>query len=377
MPAPSPPRTLPNPVRVQFIIGQLTLGGSERHVCDLALHLDRERFAPSVLSLRPGGPLAQVLREADVPCEEIPVLKAPLPGVDVFKAVRRFSPHVVCVYTYVDKLWGRLAAILAGTPVILSAYRTRRRPWYERLLLPRTTAVVGNSQALLEEFHRLYAYPRERLHFLPNGVDLERFAPNAGGADRQALDLPAEVPVVAMVARFAPVKDHETALRALALLRQNLPTALLLLVGHGPEEPRLRTLTRELRLEGAVRFLPARTPVPQVFAAANAVLLSSRSESLPRVLVEAAACGRPAVATDVGGCAEVVQDGVSGSIVPPNNPAAMALALERLLADHTTAARMGAAARELACRHYSLPAMTRRFEALCLAYLQPEQVRTF
>lgn len=354
------------PLRVCGIIGQLTYGGSERHLCDLFLHLDRRRFEPGVICLRPGGPLAPVLRQGGVPCHEIPVLSWPAPLAGVVRELRRFDPHVVCVYTYVDKLWGRLAAALAGVPVILSAYRTVRHPWYERLLLPWTTAVAANSRALLGEFAQTYGFPASRLHLLPNGVDLERFAPAARSDARQALGLPQGAPVAAMVARFNKVKGHEVALEAFARVRAELPEALLLLVGHGPCEQDIRQRAAALDIADSLRFLPSDSDVPQVFAAADVVLLSSHSESLPRVLVEAAACGRPAVATRVGGCAEVVAEGVSGYTVPAGDSEALAKRVCHLLHDPVNAAAMGRQARRLALERHSLPGMARGFEQLCV-----------
>ncbi len=362
-------------IRVLFVIGQLTYGGSERHMADLALRLDAERFTPRVLCLRPGGPLGGALRAQGVVCDEVPVLSGPLPLWRVTASIRSFAPHVVCVYTYVDKLWGRLAAALAGVPVVLSAYRTVRHPWYERLLLPVTTAVAANSRALLREFNETYAYPLERLHLLPNGVDLRRFAPADRRRARESLGFDAAAPLAVMVARFAPVKGHDLAVEAFARVRERLPGALLVLVGHGPQEGRIRTLLEQAGLAGAVVFLPEHTDVPLLFAAADVVLLTSRSESLPRVLVEAAACGRPAVATDVGGCREVVADGESGYVVPAGDAAALAERLLELLCSPERATAMGLAARALAEKRFSLDAMAASFSDLCVRLLKGQGCR--
>ncbi len=379
MPKSVPPFSLSKnaPIRICGVIGQLTYGGSERHLTDLFLHLDRQRFAPAVISLRPGGPLAAALQEGGIPCVEAPVLSAPVPFAGLYGALRRLDPQVVCVYTYVDKLWGRLAAALAGVPVILSAYRTVRHPWYERLLLPWTSAVVSNSRALLQDFQSTYSYDRNRLHLLPNGLDLQRFAPADQQGARAALGLEPQALVVAMVARFTKVKGHDLALEAFARVRQREPAARLVLAGHGPLEPQIRQRASVLGLGKAVRFLPPDTDVPTLFAAADAVLLSSRSESLPRVLVEAAACGRPAVATKVGGCGEVIQDGLSGYVVPLADAETMAARLLALLQDPELRWSMGKAARGLALAHHSLPGMTRAFEELCsglLAAAHPQNV---
>ena len=324
-------------------------------------------FLPQVLCLRSGGPLADVLREAGIAYAEAPVVSWKRPPMwELCRAVRAFQPQALCVYTYVDKLWGRLAGMLCGVPLVLSAYRTVRKPWYEPLLLPKTTAVVANSRALQQSFRQMYRYPAEKVLFLPNGIDLSRFSPACKLDARKALGLPFDAPIAAQVARFELVKDHMTSLAAFALLRKTLPDAVLVLVGHGSEQERIVARVRELDLEAAVRMLPSDSDVPTVFAAADTVLLSSRSESLPRVIIEASACARPVIATDVGGCSEVVRHERTGFIVPPEAPEDMAGCLVRLLSDTELAEEMGKAARELIAAKHSQEVMAREFENILL-----------
>jgi glycosyltransferase involved in cell wall biosynthesis len=363
-------------IRIQFIIGQLTLGGSERHMADVAMSLDRNLFQPQVLCLRRGGPLQTHLRAAGVECLEAPVVTGMLTfNWQVRRAVERFRPDVVCVYTYIDKLWGRLAAMMAKTPVILSSSRSIKWPWYERLLLPSTTAVVANSRMVQELFRARYNLPPEKVLYLPNGVDLTRFQPPCCNGDpevalrlrnetraRFGLDLDAEL--TAQVARFNEVKDHAASLSAFRLVKNARPAAQLVLVGHGPLEEDIRAKVRRLGLSDSVIFLPAETSVAQVFHCADMVVLSSQSESLPRTLVEAAACGRPVVATNVGGCNEVVLDGRTGLLAIPGNAQDLAQKWIRLLESAELRARMGAAARTYALETYSLEAMTKQFQEL-------------
>ncbi len=354
-------------IRVQFVLGQLTFGGSERHVVDLARMLDRDRFLPQVLCLRSGGPLAGVLREAGISYAEAPVISWRRPPLwDLCRAVREFRPHALCVYTYVDKLWGRLAGMLCGVPAVVSAYRTVRKPWYEPLLLPKTTAVVANSRALQQSFRNMYRYPGEKVLFLPNGIDLSRFTPSCKLDARKALNLPFDAPIAVQVARFEPVKDHMTSLAAFARVREELPEALLVLVGHGSEKQRILDRIGALGLEDAVRLLSADSDVPTVFAAADAVLLSSRSESLPRVVIEASACARPVIATDVGGCSEVVLHQRTGFVVPAGDSEAMARRLGELLGDCELAESMGRAALEEIASRHSQEIMAREFEKIIL-----------
>lgn len=367
------------PLRVQFIIGQLTFGGSERHVVDVASHLDRERFTPQVLCLRRGGPLARTLAERGVECVEAPVLAPPfVPCVAVTRAVKAFAPDVVCLYTYLDKLWGRLAAIWAGVPVIFSSYRTVRYGWYEPWLLKRTAAVAANSRALQEDFRQRYNIDPRRVTFLPNGIDLSVFRPwdQPGDPDQKTLRRKFGVEEGALlsvqVARFNPVKDHTVSLQAFRRVLDKIPNARFALVGHGPLEQTLREQCKTLGIDAAVTFLPADTNVPEIFAAADMAVLSSRSESLPRVLVEAAACAKPILATRVGGCAEVVQDEKSGLLTPPQDPDAMADNWISMLADPQRLQTMGAAGLAFARENHSIQGMTRRFETMLTALTNGE-----
>jgi glycosyltransferase involved in cell wall biosynthesis len=226
-----------------------------------------------------------------------------------------------------------------------------------------------------ELFRARYNLPPEKVLYLPNGVDLTRFQPPCCNGDpevalrlrnetraRFGLDLDAEL--TAQVARFNEVKDHAASLSAFRLVKNARPAAQLVLVGHGPLEEDIRAKVRRLGLSDSVIFLPAETSVAQVFHCADMVVLSSQSESLPRTLVEAAACGRPVVATNVGGCNEVVLDGRTGLLAIPGNAQDLAQKWIRLLESAELRARMGAAARTYALETYSLEAMTKQFQEL-------------
>jgi len=374
-------------IRIQFIIGQLSLGGSERHMADVAITIDRNRFLPQVLCLRYGGPLLVPLRAAGVECLEIPVTSGMFTGNwQVKRAIEQFKPDIVCVYTYIDKLWGRLAAMLAGVPVILSSSRSIKWPWYERLLLPSTTAVVANSRRIQEMFRARYNLPQEKVLYLPNGVDLTRFQPLIQNGDptawkreataaRLRYGLDPEAELTAQVARFNPVKDHATSLTAFRIVKNARPEAQLVLIGHGPLEQDIRATVAQLGLEKAVIFLPAETPVAEIFHCADLALLSSQSESLPRTLVEAAACGRPLLATNVGGCNEVVRDGETGLLATAGDPKDLAAKWIRLLESPELRSRMGRAGRDYALSTYSLQSMTTQFQELVQTLVDANKLR--
>jgi glycosyltransferase involved in cell wall biosynthesis len=359
-----PSKNLPvYPINILFIIGQLTHGGSERHVVDIATRLDRRRFASQVLCLRPGGPLAGELIQAGVDLVEQPVMDWPLPFWRVWREVAKSKPDVVCVYTYVDKLWGSLAAGLCSIPVV-SAYRTVRRIWYEPILLRYTELLVANAHIMRQDFLDTYDFDSDRVHYLPNGVDLSLFSPGDRKQARGRFNIDAETPLTVMAARFESVKNHETALAAFARVVSARPDARLIVAGQGSRETWIRWQIRSLGIEDAVTMLSPVDNMADLYNAADIVLLSSLSEGLPRVLVEAGACERPCLTTDVGGCSEVVLDGETGYVVPAADPATLAKRWLELLNNPTKATAMGRLAGKHVRKHFSMERMVDCFQDL-------------
>ncbi|MBW2618934.1 MAG: glycosyltransferase, partial [Deltaproteobacteria bacterium] len=288
-------------LRLQFIIGQLTYGGSERHLVDTVLHLDWQRFKVQVVCLRPGGPLAAPLKEAGVDYLEIPVIGGcGLPGWRLYRAIRRFDPRIVYTFTFVDKLWGRLAAALAKTPVIITSFRNSTTAYYEPWLCRLSTAVVCNSENLQTFYRRRYNIPPEKVLYLPNGIDLASRQPQSRAEARKRLGVDPEALLAAQVARLHPNKDHPTSLAAFKLVGKRLPQARLMLIGHG-DPAKARRMISGLGLEESVYLLKTTPRMEDVYNAADLVMLSSRHEGVPRAMVEAAAHARPLLATTVGG----------------------------------------------------------------------------
>jgi glycosyltransferase involved in cell wall biosynthesis len=207
--------------------------------------------------------------------------------------------------------------------------------------------------------------PASRLEVIPNTVDLDRFrrSAEARAAIREQLGIGDDFVWLA-VGRFQPAKDYPTMIAAFARLARN-STSRLILVGQGPLRGEVESLLRAEGLEDRVRFLGVRRDVSELMSGADGYVLSSAWEGMPVVLLEAAAVGLPVVATRVGGVAEVVEDGVSGSLVPPGDPAALALAMGKIEA-LTTEARgaMGACGRALVEERYSTAIVMQKWERL-------------
>jgi glycosyltransferase involved in cell wall biosynthesis len=340
-------------VNIVYLITRAdAVGGASIHVRDLArAMLDRGHQATVLVGGR--GPVTDRLAEAGVPFRSLRYLRRPIRPLRDWRALAEIAsllgdlgPDLVSTHTAKAGWLGRAACARLAIPALytphgwsighrvsgpLGALFTRA----ERIAARWAAAII----CVCEHERRLAlaarVAPAEKLRVVYNGV--RDVSPDLR-AD------PAREPVrICSLARFASPKDHRTLLQALATIRSG--TWELDLAGDGPLEPDIRRLAAELGLAGRVRFhgyLPDPAPV---LAAAQLYVLSSRSEGFPRTVLEAMRAGLPVVASDVGGVGESVTEGVSGLLVPARNPAALASALARLLADAALRRQMGEAAR--------------------------------
>lgn len=275
------------------------------------------------------------------------------------RLARAYRPDIVHTHLAKAGFIGRIAGRLAGAPVIVHTYHgTVLRGYFgrlasaaflgiERFLGLLTTRVVAITRSQAEDVVALGIVPADRVVEIPLGFDLEPFLAAPARLDaRRRLGLAADAPVVAIVARLVPIKDLDTFLSAVALLRAELPGVEALVVGDGTERARLESLARSVAPSPEVRFLGVRADVASIYAAADVVALTSLNEGSPVSLIEAMACGRAVVATRVGGVADVVEDGVTGLLVPARDARGLSRALAQLLRSPAEAARMGAAGRD-------------------------------
>lgn len=242
-------------------------------------------------------------------------------------------------YFYPD---GVAAALLAGwarKPLSISARgsdlfvlghdRLARRMM--RWAAGRAAASVGVCAALTDRL-REWGVPPDRLHVLPNGVDLQCFTPMARDEARAATGVTGD-PALLCVGNLVPIKGHELAIDALRCLRKRYPGATLTLVGDGPGRPALEARAQELGLGSAVRLVGrvAHDKLAAWYSAADFLVLPSHSEGWANVLLESMACGTPVISTDVGGSAEVIRDPVAGSLLSVRDPAQLAALVEQRL----------------------------------------------
>jgi glycosyltransferase involved in cell wall biosynthesis len=297
----------------------------------------------------------------------------------VARHLRRFRPAVVQTWMDHSNLIGGLATRIASPAhVVWGIHHSNHVPGLTKRMTQMTVSAcamlshrIPSKIVCCSEYARtLYArrgFADERVVVIPNGFDTNAFRPDpeARAAIRREIGLDDSVPLVGLIGRYNPFKDHATFLRAAALLKSRLPAVQFLLCGADVDAGNAE-LMRQINEQGLVNsshLLGPRRDVPRIFAAIDVLASSSVSEAFPLVLGEAMACGVPCAATDVGDSALIV--GGTGRIVPPSDPAALAGAVAELLnlpaADR---ARLVRAGRERIQEKFDLGAITRRYEAL-------------
>ena len=226
--------------------------------------------------------------------------------------------------------------------------------------------IIAVSEHTADVIVRVEGIARQKIVVIPNGVDLERFAPRDLGVARAHLDVPRDAFVVASIGRLSQEKGHRYLLEALATARKDIPSIVCLIAGDGPLRNRLETQVRALGLEMVCRFLGDVPNIEAVFAAADVAVLPSVFEGMPNAALEAMAMGCPVIATAVGGSKEVVRHGETGFLVPPGHPAALSSALANIAASAERRGRMRDRSREIAVACHGIDRMIRSVERLYL-----------
>jgi glycosyltransferase involved in cell wall biosynthesis len=371
--------TLSHPATICFVIIGLDYAGAEIQLVEVIRRLRVRGWRLFVVSLLTPAAFVRELSALGVHVVSLDLEKgAPLDLQFLMRflaVMRRIRPDVVHGHMVHSNLLARLAAFCLRIPVAVATVHStdeggRSRMWLYRLTEPWGSVTTSVSAAGREMHLATRASSPDRIVVLPNGIDQERFRPDPVGRARVRAELHADPDtfVWLSVTRFAPPKDPLTLLKAMA----HLPgRSLLWLVGQGEERGRSEALVQEVGLQERVRFLGVRTDIPDLLAAADAFVLSSRSEAMPITLLEAASAGLLCVASDVGAVRELVLDGKTGFVVPPADPDGLCSAMLRTeQLGYAGRASMGGQGREWVGERYGLDAIVDQWEALYYEHLR-------
>ncbi len=374
----------PERITVVYIVFSAVHAGAEMVLLELVTGLDRAKYNPVVITLAGSGPLAANFRDIGVEIHHLGMTRAAQAPWVLLKArrlVRRLRPSIVHGVLFYGDLTARLLRLFGATPHVVSAVHSTYvgGRWPElamRLTDGLTDAVTAVSRTVAEAQIAHKSIVPRKVSIIENGINFERFrAPSSDEFDtlKRALGIQPDDRVALCVGRLAPEKNHALLLRVFARVAERVPKAKLLLVGSGDLEDSLRAQAAELRLGQRVVFAGQLSPVGPVFFTAELFVLASWLEGLPMVVLEAMAAGCPMVLTAVGGIPEVVQDGRTGLLVPPNDEAALEAALLRMFEAPPEQKQLWAmAAREEAKRRFSMERMVERTQAVYEHILRPD-----
>ena len=381
-------------VRVLRLFSRLNIGGPAIHVILTTAGLDPERYDSLLVVGREGDREGNFLGLAEakgIPLRIIPTfgrridpLRDLITLVRLVRLMRRERPDIVHTHTAKAGALGRLAARLAGVPVIVHTFHgsifdgyfgpavAGFFQWVERILATGTDAIVAVSERVAADLVERKIAPRNKVEVVPLGLELGRFQDVEiwRGELRRELGLPLQAKLMGSVGRLVPIKDLNTLLHAMIELSATQPEAILLIVGDGPERPALEKQAQRLGLGSRVRFLGFRDDLERIYADLDVAVNCSLNEGTPVSLIEAMASGVPVVATSVGGTPDLLEEGRLGTLVPPANSKALANGLAEILSRSESLPKGAMRARRRIHKRFGLERLLSDLDRLYLRLLK-------
>lgn len=353
--------TQPRPIA--FGVTDLDVGGAEKALVELVVRLDRTRWAPSVVCLKPAGPLESRLRQVGVDVRTLEMTSA----WDAGRALREWTailrerrPVALATFLFHANILGRIAARRAGVPAHLSGVRVAEADAPLRRLLDRatrrwTSQYVCVSRSVAEFTRSAVGVRPEEVAVIPNGIDLVA-VDEAAPVDLREVGVEPGDRVLVFLGRLDRQKRPDLVVSAVERIRRQAESNRLrvVYVGRGPLQPRLASAIEERRLTEFFRFAGFTDNPCGWLKAGGGLILASDWEGMPNAVLEAMACRRAVVATAAHGVAELVVDRQTGWLSPPGDAGRLSLGILEWLADAERAERFGHAGRERVERRFTI-----------------------
>jgi len=362
-------------INILHVIGGLDVGGAEvllRHICG---HINKSRYKITVCSLGNKGLIGREIEQLGIPVIGLGTsgraydLRVTRQLLGLIKA---FHPDVIHCHMFKANFHGRVAGVGAGVPVIIATeqnrYEGKRKVdiWADRLLAQVSSKIIACSESVKQFTAQQEGIPLERFVVIHNGINTSDFFTNGKDGDqaRKELGFEKNALVIGTVGRLVEQKGHRYLVDAMRQILQAFPMTRALIVGEGDLRQKLEEQVASMGLSGYVKFAGSRRDIPRLLSAMNVFAFPSLWEGLPIALMEAMAIGLPVVASDVDGIPEVVDNEITGMLMPPRNSALLAEALMTILDNQTLARMMGKRGRERVLSQFTIDHYLERLDAL-------------
>ncbi|MDD5454220.1 MAG: glycosyltransferase [Candidatus Ratteibacteria bacterium] len=360
--------------RIVYLITELDVGGAENSLYQLVTHLNPQKFSPVVCSLDGKGKIAEKLRDRGI---EVACLGAKSKfDITVFlkliKFLKRQRPQILHTYLFHANFLGRIAGWICNVPIIISSVRVMEKEKAHHLYLDMFTQWMVDKEICVskevEKFMIKSAHiSPSKLTTIYNGINTSDFLSlNDEGKNKKKgeLSISGFNPVIGTIARLTTQKGIRYLLEAFRIILKDFPNCCLLIVGQGPRERELKTLSGELGISSNVKFLGFREDAAEIIDLMDVFVLPSLWEGMPNVVLEAYALGKPVVATGVGGTREIIKDGETGFLISSCDWKHLAQYVKLLIENPQMRGEFGARGREFVNNNFSLDKMIKDTETL-------------
>jgi len=362
-------------IKLLRIVSNLGIGGVQKRMVSLLPKLDKKRYSIIVCSFKPGE-LQNRLEQSEIPVR-IVSRRFKFDPVCIYKLrsiMKKENIDIVHTHCHKPNTTGRLAAKLAGVPVVITnehnvdSWKSNWQLTLDRRLATYSDRIIAVSEAVKNFYVENANIPADKFEVIYNGVDLDFWQNNILSQETIAekktkLGLSQDDKVIVNIGRLHPQKGHEYLFRAVRKIIPRMKNLKFLIVGDGSMKDSLELLSERLGIKKYVIFTGKRDDIKDILCFSDISVLSSIREGFSNVILESMACGKPVIATDVGGNNEIIIDGENGFIVPSRDEDTLADKILALASSEELTERMGLAARETV-KKFSLKRMVEKTEQL-------------